>query len=386
MYSLDIRVCTTQLIHCLAQVPNRAGSFSITFVYGLNDELSREKLWKDMQELALSIADPWIVVGDFNEILYHHERIDNFPNSEVVFLPGGLFYHSPVLVTFYLELSLEKKPFRYFQMWKEAPAYAVLLGINRERFSDIQQEEFQAKILLVDTQEKLHKDSLNEFIIKQEQVARDNFLHLHKAYIMFLAQKAKATWIHKGDENTHIFHASLKARRMQNRILSIKNEDGIWVDTPAGIKDAFLGYNQRLLGTTMPQRREVSQSIVNLGPVISEAHIRILTADFSLQEVKDARFSISGMKAPGLDGYSSYFYQDNWNLVGLEVSAAILSFLKLGKLLKEINATTITLIPKTICLDNVCDFRHIACCNVIYKTASKMICSRLRQILPDLIA
>ncbi|XP_062113331.1 uncharacterized protein LOC133824459 [Humulus lupulus] len=262
----------------------------------------------------------------------------------------------------------------------------VLLGINREGFSDIQQAEFQAKILLMETQEKLHKDPLNDFIIKQEQVDRDNFLHLHKSYIMFLAQKAKAAWIDNGDENTHIFHASLKARRIRNMILSIKNEDGIWVDTPARIKDAFLGYYQRLLGTAMSQRREVSQSIVNLGQVISEAHIRILTADFSLQEVKDAMFSISGMKAPGSDGNCSYFYQDNWNLVGLEVSAAVLSFLKLGKLLKEINATTITLIPKTICPDNVCDFRPIACCNIIYKIASKMICSRLRQILPDLIA
>ncbi|XP_062080023.1 uncharacterized protein LOC133784764 [Humulus lupulus] len=163
----------------------------------------------------------------------------------------------------------------------------------------------------METQEKLHKDPLNDSFIKQEQVARDNFLHLHKAYIMFLAQKAKATWILNGDENTHIFHASLKARRLQNKILSIKNEDGIWVDTPAGIKDAFLGYYQSLLGIAMPQRRKFSQSILNLGPVIYESHIQILTAEFSIQEVKEAMFSISRMKALGPDGYSSYFYQDD---------------------------------------------------------------------------
>ncbi|XP_062113350.1 uncharacterized protein LOC133824482 [Humulus lupulus] len=377
VYSLDIRLCTTQLIHCLVQVPNQAGSCFITFVYGFNDELSTEQLWKDMQELVVSIVDPWMVIGNFNEILSHHERIgkkvaaklsssfqdclsfcyledlkfsgcfytwnnkqkaeekiyskidralvnsqwtDYFPNSEVVFLLEGLFDHSPVLVHFYLEFAMEKKPFRYFQIWKEAPSYAVKIQtswnipvVGTEMFQVVSKlkrlkhTEFKAKILLRELQEKLHKDPLNDCLINQEQVARENFLHFHKAYMMFLAQKAKA-------------------RRIQNRILSIKNKGGIWVDTP------------------------------------------------------------TGMKAPGPDGYSSYFYQDNLNLVGLEVSAVVLSFLKSGKLLKEINATTITLIPKTICPDNVCDFRPIACCNVIYKATSKMIFSRLHQVLLELIA
>ncbi|XP_062086366.1 uncharacterized protein LOC133792473 [Humulus lupulus] len=111
-----------------------------------------------MQELALSIVDPWMVIGNFNENLFHHERIskkvttklsiifqdclsfchledlkfsgcfytwnnkqkaeekvyskidralvnskwtDYFPNSEAVFLLEELFDHSPVLVHFY---------------------------------------------------------------------------------------------------------------------------------------------------------------------------------------------------------------------------------------------------------------------------------------------
>ncbi|XP_062093959.1 uncharacterized protein LOC133799992 [Humulus lupulus] len=369
MYSLDIRVCTSQLIHCLTQVPNRAGRFFITFVYGFNEEMTRERLLQDIQGLALHIDDPWMVVGDFNEILYQHERIgcfhtwnnkhrveeqvyakihralvnskwtDTFQNSEVVFLLEGIFDHSPILVSFYFEVNLGKKPFMYFQMWKEASSYEVkvstswtalvmgtemfklitkykrlkqvFLDINREGFHNIQQAEFQAKLHLMETQEVLHKDPLNDTLIKKEQLARDKFVHLHKAYILFLAQKAKETWVHNGDENSYIFHASLKIRRLQNIILSIKSENGIWVDTLDGVKDAFLGYYQRLLGTTTQHRRKVSQTIMNLGPVISKVHSWILSAELTSQEVKEAILSISGMKAPGPDGFSSFFYQDN---------------------------------------------------------------------------
>lgn len=46
----------------------------------------------------------------------------------------------------------------------------------------------------------------------------------------------------------------------------------------------------------------------------------------------------------------------------------------------------ITLIPKITKLVSAAQFRPISCCNVLYKYLSKMVCRRLKKVLPSIIS
>ncbi|XP_062103429.1 uncharacterized protein LOC133814495 [Humulus lupulus] len=85
------------------------------------------------------------------------------------------------------------------------------------------------------------------------------------------------------------------------------------------------------------------------GPTVTVSQSEMLLANYSKDEVRKVIFAITGNKAPGPDGYGSYFYQEKWTIIGDEVAEAICSFLKTGQLLKEINSIVITLVPKTKC-------------------------------------
>ncbi|GJZ82299.1 RNA-directed DNA polymerase, eukaryota, reverse transcriptase zinc-binding domain protein [Tanacetum coccineum] len=79
------------------------------------------------------------------------------------------------------------------------------------------------------------------------------------------------------------------------------------------------------------------------------------------------------------------FSKKAWGFVGNDVYKAIKEFFINGKLLGEVNATVISLVPKIPTPNKVIDYRLISCCNVMYKCISKVLTNRIKDSLNKLV-
>uniref|UniRef100_A0A803PR18 Endonuclease/exonuclease/phosphatase domain-containing protein n=1 Tax=Cannabis sativa TaxID=3483 RepID=A0A803PR18_CANSA len=343
-FMVDILRCSSQLIHLEITTIDKRNKFLVTFVYGFNKEEERRRLWTELDELKTN--EPWIVLGNFNDILEKSERIE------------GLFDHTPAILTVHPMPPSGRKPFKYFRMWSSYPLYQeqvaeawskpvigskmfqvvkklrglkpVLNAINKQGFSNVYSEELKAKDWMLECQQKLVSDPLNVEWQNQEREARELYAEKYKVLTSFLQLKAKAHWLKEGDSNTSLFHSSIRERRRENRILSIVNASGERVENPVQITEAFLQYYTDLLGHKMQGRQIVKTRVIQEGHVITEEQANFMMTEFTKEEIKAAVFSIPGGKSPGPDGFGSWFFQDNWELVGNDVCDAISSFLGSG--------------------------------------------------------
>lgn len=122
--------------------------------------------------------------------------------------------------------------------------------------------------------------------------------------------------------------------------------NGVWCDTPEAVTEAFVKYYEALLGTNKGSRVKVNLEIVAKGVVLTESQVQRLNYPFSRADVKSVIFSIPDEKALGPDGYSSTFFKKAWEVIGDDVTDVVLQFIENGRLLKELDCTTLTLIRK----------------------------------------
>ncbi|XP_009105566.2 uncharacterized protein LOC103831423 [Brassica rapa] len=91
-------------------------------------------------------------------------------------------------------------------------------------------------------------------------------------------------------------------------------------------------------------------------------------------------------KAPEPDGMTDLFYQKLWDIVKEDLTHVVNQFLFDGSVASGLNDTNICLIPKTTKPSEMSQFWPISLCNVSYKIISKVLCQRLKKVLPDKIS
>uniref|UniRef100_A0A803QI43 Reverse transcriptase domain-containing protein n=1 Tax=Cannabis sativa TaxID=3483 RepID=A0A803QI43_CANSA len=218
-----------------------------------------------------------------------------------------------------------------------------------------------------------------------EKEAAMNFNAQEKMYHSFLRQRSKVTWLCKGDENNAYFHAFLKKIRMENIIVTYTNDQGEIIYNFKEVVWHFLVHFQGYMGTSSNPTQNLRSDYMNLGSRLNMEHQLSLIKPFTSKEIKKSFFSIPDSKSHGRDGYGAGFFKTMWPKLGTVFTKVVQKFLLTGSMPREFHATMITIIPKIENTTKAVDFKPIACCSTVYKCISKLLYSRLSQVLLVLI-
>ncbi|XP_071938995.1 uncharacterized protein [Coffea arabica] len=200
----------------------------------------------------------------------------------------------------------------------------------------------------------------------------------------FWNQKSRISWLKEGDKNTQFFHATVKGRRKRNRLHKLRKACGDWTANEEELGREVANYYGDLFKSTAAG--ELDEILEGIPITITEQMNKDLTKKVDENEIKNAFFSMDPNKAPGSDGMSPLFFQKFWSLIKKDLVNAIQGFFHNGVILKAINHTVISLIPKVECPTVINQYRPISLCQVVYKALAKILVNRLKPYLSRCIS
>ncbi|KAJ0886252.1 putative RNA-directed DNA polymerase transcription factor bZIP family [Helianthus annuus] len=351
------------------------------------------------------------ILEKLDRVMGNQNFVDMYPAAFAKFLPYFTSDHTPALLIMASKGKSTPKPFKF---WNFLAAKEEFLPIVKEgwdkRIEGCKMFRVVTKLKglkkplrklkyaqgnLHDKVEKLRaeveriqkaveEDPFNEELRSEEGVYVKEYKIALADEEYMLKQKSRVHWLKVGDQNTKFFHKSVKNRECRNRVNVIKDLEGTehYGDK---VGDALVKYFKGIMGLKCGvEAISDPDSLFLIKLNKQEAEQMVVTV--SRDEVKKAMFQIADEKAPGPDGYTAKFFKAAWGIIGEDIVDAVLEFFINGKILKEINATIISVVPKVKVPNVVNQFRPIACCNVIYKCISKVLCNRLKNVLGKLVS
>ncbi|GJZ67450.1 RNA-directed DNA polymerase, eukaryota, reverse transcriptase zinc-binding domain protein [Tanacetum coccineum] len=380
----------------------------VSYVYGENGVKERLSLWRNLIDHKGMIGDvPWVMLGDFNVILYQNESsnsynvkgvgmqdfkecVDNLNMGDVNM--NGMFFtwiqkrkdpREGVLKKLDRNWNITVRGYKMFILAKKLKYMKKhLRSLNKKNGNVFNKVRF-LKTELERVQSSLDRDPLSANLREEEMVYVSAYKEDCIDEERVLKQKSKIEWLREGDFNSAFFHNMVKGKITKNRIDEVKDEQGNTFsgrDVAAKFVDHFKNIFT-MVDDIYPIEDPSNVFTRRLEPEV----VVYLIRPVSDEEIKVALLDIDDNKASSPDGFTSKFFKAAWKVVGEDTCGAVKEFFTSRKLLGEFNTTLISLIPKTKTPIKFFDYRPISCCNVVYKIISKVLTDRIKTVLNDLV-
>lgn len=194
-------------------------------------------------------------------------------------------------------------------------------------------------------------------------------------------QNSKLNWALKGDRNTRFFHIVPRSRQ-RNELASLTIGDSV-IEDPAMVRKEIYDHFRKQFAEDWVVRPKLGGLFKS---VQSSSQFAMLEAEFSEAEIKAAIKDCDGNKAPSPDGFNLLCFQKFWKVMKGDLINFMKDFHRNCKLVRGLNSSFITLVPKKENPMGLLDFRPISLVGSVYKVLTKVLSKRLKAVLPSVIS
>ncbi|WZZ31888.1 hypothetical protein YC2023_015289 [Brassica napus] len=171
---------------------------------------------------------------------------------------------------------------------------------------------------------------------------------------------------------------------MKNKIAMLTDDNGIEHFAEDEKGDIAVQYFSNLFRYSSPA--SVAELLEGFRPVVTDGMNQNLIRPVSDNEIKIVVKAIKSDSSPRADGMIGKFFQHYWSITGEQVSKEVKEFFAGGDISPDWNYIQLCLLPKKTNPHLMTALRPISLCSVVYKIISNVLCSRLKNILPQIVS
>ncbi|CAK8538353.1 unnamed protein product [Lathyrus sativus] len=267
-----------------------------------------------------------------------------------------------------------------FVVWKKLQRLQPHIGKLSKPLAEIHKKIARARNDLNKVHDTLMTDRLDAGKIHMVKKCSDNLIRLQELDDSMVRQRAKVDWLRLSDDNNKYFHASIKMRQQLNNMTQIQRIYGTFITDQLGMENEVISFYRKLMGTKLNYLEGIDTTAMRNGNQLNAAQRDMPTGHVTEEEITTTLQGIGNDKALGIDGFEAYFYKKVWNIIKVDVIAAVQEFFKHNCLYRAANCSAVTLVPKHKGAEKIKDYRPIACCSTLYKIISKILANRLSKV------
>jgi hypothetical protein len=218
---------------------------------------------------------------------------------------------------------------------------------NKEVFENIDQAKKVLEEKMAWLQEQCIQEGYNEERKKEENQLIQDWEAICKQEEILWRQKSRVQWLKEGEKNTKFFHRSTLARRTHNKILKIRDQEGIERYSHQDIESSLVNHFQDIAREpNLDQTEAIHRILRHIPRLVTEEHNINLRKPISLEEVDQVIQEMPNGKSTGPDGFTVDFFKSCWDVVKYDIYGIVEDSRCSASILKALNSTLITLIPK----------------------------------------